>query len=190
MNGKLFGTPSLGDLGSLTTLAWIDRNGGDSKTVKVIELPFAASLPALEDGRVDAIPVAAPYFDQALQTGRVRILAKPMDVIAKRFEATAYIAMDSYITDNTDTMVRFGRAMHEAIVYVNAHLPETVNLVASYSGVDPAVVAKSVRAIDPEYVEARNIQPLIDFAAAHSVIAHGFEAQEIIAPTVLKPQQR
>jgi NitT/TauT family transport system substrate-binding protein len=190
LNGKTIAGQSLGDLNSIATAAWVEQNGGDSKTLKFVELPNSTAVPALETGRVDAFPVAAPYFDQALATGNVRILAKPYDAIAKRFEATAYVALDTYVANNSDAMTRFGRAMHDAIVYCNSHLPETADLVSSYSGVDAATVAKSVRAVDPEYVEASNLQPFIDFVAQHNIISRGFDASEIIASTVLKPPAR
>ena len=187
LNGKTIASASLGDLNSVSTTALVDQNGGDAKSLKFVELPLSTVVTALDDGRVDAYPVAAPYFDQALATGRVRVLAKPYDAIAKRFEATAYVAIDSYVAANGATLERFARAMHESIVYTNAHLPETADLVASYSGVDAAIVGKSVRAVDAEYVEARNIQPFIDFAAKYKLIPAGFDAQDLIAPTVLKP---
>lgn len=190
LNGKTIAGASLKDLNSVTTLAWIDRNGGDSSTVKVVEMPLSSAVPSLEDGRIDAFPVAAPYFDQALATGKVRVLTKPYDVIGKRFEATAYVALQPWIEADAAAAERFARAMHELIVFTNAHQSETVDLVASYSGVDAAVVAKSVRSVDPEYVEAANLQPLIDFAANARVIDRRFDANEIIASTALRPPAR
>jgi len=32
--------PSINNIGSLAILAWLDRNGGDSKRIKFVELPF------------------------------------------------------------------------------------------------------------------------------------------------------
>jgi NitT/TauT family transport system substrate-binding protein len=190
LNGKTIAGAYLSDLGTTATLAWVDQNGGDSKSMKVLEVPVQIALEALDAGRVDAFPVAAPYYDQDLATGQVRILAKPFDAIAKRFQAAAYVANKDYVSGNADTMDRFARAVHESILYTNAHLPETAALVASYSGVDAAIVARSVRAVDPEYVEARNLQPYIDFAAKYKLIPNGYGAQDLIAPTALKPPKR
>ena len=78
--------------------------------------------------------------------------------------------------------------MHEAILYTNAHLDQTVDLVASYSGIDPAVIRRSTRVIDPEYLEARYIQPLIDAAATSGLIDRKFSAAEIISPYALRPK--
>jgi NitT/TauT family transport system substrate-binding protein len=183
LNGTTIATNSLKDLNSTATLAWMDKNGGDSRTVKVVELPSSAIAAAIDDGRVSASSISVPFLDAALASGKVRMLAKSYDAIGKKFETSVYVALDDYIAQNPDTMVRFGKAMHEAIVYTNNHLPETVDLVASFSGIDPALVAKSIRAVDPEYVDPRNIQPMIDTALKYGLIDRGFKADEIIAST-------
>jgi ABC-type nitrate/sulfonate/bicarbonate transport system substrate-binding protein len=108
-------------------------------------------------------------------------------MIGPRFESSAYVLNGDAASKNSDTLIRFARAMHEAILYTNAHLDQTVDLVASYSGIDPAVIRRSTRVIDPEYVEARYIQPLIDAAAKSGLIDRTFSAAEIISPYALRP---
>ncbi len=100
-----------------------------------------------------------PFLDQAVASGSARILAKSYDALAKHFYASIFVATKEYVDKNRDTMARFGRAMHESIVYTNAHLPETVDLVASYSGIPASVIANSNRATAGEYVTRRDVQP-------------------------------
>jgi hypothetical protein len=76
--------------------------------------------------------------------------------------------------------------MHESAIYNNSHLKETVGLVSSFSSVPGDVIARTVRSIDGEYVTARSIQPLIDFAAKYDMIPRSFPAEEIISPAALK----
>jgi hypothetical protein len=66
-------------------------------------------------------------------------------------------------------------------------MAETVDIVAGYSGIAPDVIAKSVRMIDPEYLDVRNFQPLIDALARYGFLEKAFNAAEIISPTALKP---
>jgi NitT/TauT family transport system substrate-binding protein len=167
--------------------AWIDQNGGDSKTVRTLELPNAALLPALDEGRIDAATFVTPFLDQALDSGKARVLAKNYDAISKRFQTAGYIATADFAAKNSDALRRFALAMHDAAVYTNAHLPETVDIVAAYSGISAAAIAKSVRATDPEYVDPRNIQPLIDVAAKYGIIDRGFPADEIISQAAVRP---
>jgi NitT/TauT family transport system substrate-binding protein len=187
LNNKIVASASLRDLNAVAALAWVDQNGGDSKTVRLVEIPTPALLAALDQGRIDAATFGSPFIEQAIASGKARVLAKSYDAISKRFQVAGYIGTVDYISKNTDAMRRFARAMHDAAVYTNAHLPDTVELVASYSGVDASTIAKSIRATDPEYTDPRNIQPLIDVAAKYGIIERAFPADEIISAAALRP---
>jgi NitT/TauT family transport system substrate-binding protein len=188
--GKIVGVVAINDLFSLTTKAWIDQNGGDSSNVKLTEVPLSAITPALESGRIDAGRLGSPFMEQALAAGKVRLLGKNLDAIGKRYQASVFVSTVDYVAANTDTMRRFVRAMHESIVYTNTHLPETVDLVASFTGVEAAAVARSVRAVDPEYLDPKNLQPVIDFSYKYKLIDKNFNAAEIISSVALKPGER
>ena len=47
-----------------------------------------------------------------------------------------------------------------------------------------------MRIIDPEYVEVRNIQPLLDVCVKYGVLDRAFPAEEIISPVAVKPPDR
>jgi NitT/TauT family transport system substrate-binding protein len=190
LNGKVVAVQSIKDLNWAATLAWIDSTGGNSGSVKVIELPLAAVTPAITEGRIEAGTLSAPYLQQGIATGRLRLLAKDFDILGKRFEVAVYIATKDYIAANPDAMTRFARAMQESAVYVNTHPAETVDLIASFTGVDPAIIARAARTTDPEYVDPRDLQPTIDLAYKYKLLDHTFSAEEIIGPTALRSASR
>jgi len=187
LDGKTLGAPSLGDINSAATLAWIEQNGGDVKSLHLVEVPPSSGVPFLEEGRLAAITINDPLLSQAIATGKVRVLGQPLDAIAKRFEASAFAVMATVVAQRMDAMQRFARGMHESQVFTNAHPDQTVDLVASYSGATPETVAHSRRVTDPEYVDPRNIQPLIDVLAKYGVIDKDFAAREIISAAALAP---
>jgi NitT/TauT family transport system substrate-binding protein len=184
--GKTLGSASLRDINAAASLAWIDKTGGDSKTVKVVEVPASAGTAFLEEHRADAVTLNEPAVSQAVATGKVRILAAPYDAVGSGMTA-GFAAMVPYITQNRDVMERFAKAMHEASTYTNTHLPETVDLVAAYSGVTADVVAKSVRFIDADYLEPRYLQPMIDLCARYQLIDKDFPAAQVISAVAVKP---
>ena len=187
LNGKTIATPGLGDILSVATHAWIDQNGGDSKSVHFIELPSSAAVQFLEQSRADVVAVIEPFAGQAMATGKVRIVADPMAAIGKQLQIGSYVVMEPVVEKKFDAMQRLARGLHESSVYTNTHLAETVDLVASYSGASPEAIAKSNRAIDPEYCEARYIQPVINALAKYGTIDKPFPASEIISSAALKP---
>jgi NitT/TauT family transport system substrate-binding protein len=189
MNGKTFGSSSLRDINAAATLAWVDKNGGDSKTLHVIEVPASAGGAFLEQGRADAVTLNEPAVSQAVAGGKVRVLANPYEAVGRRLMTAGFAAMAPIVDKNRDAMGRFARAMHEASTYTNTHLPETVEMVARYSGATSDVVAKSVRFTDAEYLEPANLQPLIDMCARFELIDKIFPAQEVISPLALRPRR-
>jgi NitT/TauT family transport system substrate-binding protein len=186
LNGKRLGVLALSDLNSAAARAWVDQNGGDSNSISMAEVPNSAMLSALDTGRVDAIVVLNPFGDAALATGRARILGKPFDAIAKHFEAGAWASTSDNVAKNFDAMRRFARAMHEATVYANKHHRETVDLVASYTGIDRDVILHSTRSIDPEYFDIPNMQPLMDACVKYKLIDKPFPIRDLISPVALQ----
>jgi NitT/TauT family transport system substrate-binding protein len=184
--GKTLGSASLRDINAAASLAWIDKTGGDSKTLKVVEVPAAAGSAFLEEHRADAVTLNEPAVSLAVATGKVRILAAPYDAVGSGMTA-GFAAMEPYVAANKDAMERFAKAMHEASLYTNTHPAETVDLVAAYSGVAPDVVAKSVRFMDAEYLEPRYLQPMIDLCAKYQLIDKDFPAADVISVAAVKP---
>jgi NitT/TauT family transport system substrate-binding protein len=187
LTGKTIGSSSLRDINAAATLAWIDKTGGDSKTVRVIEVPASAGTAFLEEHRADAVVLNEPAVTQALAGGSVRVLANPYDAVGSRIQGAGFAVMAPYVERNRDVMARFARAMHESSLYTNSHAAETVDLVAGYSGVAREVVAKSTRFVDAEYVEVRNLQSVVDLCTKYGLIERGFPAAEIISAAALKP---
>ena len=44
LNGKTFAVPALMDLNQIAAMAWIDQTGGDSRTVKIVEIPASTAV--------------------------------------------------------------------------------------------------------------------------------------------------
>ena len=187
LNGKIFAVPALQDLNTIAAMLWIDQNGGDSKTVKFVELPAVATVTAIEEGRVDAGQVGTPVLTAALDDGKTRILAQIFDAFGSRFENAAWFATTDYAKANPDVVVRFATAMRQASVLANTHRAETLTLIADFRHLDPQTLAHMARIEFAEYLDPRDIQPLIDAAAKYKAIAAPFPAQDMISPLALKP---
>jgi len=190
LSGKTIAVQSLKDLTWAATRAWIDKNGGDINSIRVVELPFPTVVAALDEGRIAGGSLGTPFMQQAVSSGKARLLANTYDAIAPRFEAAVWVSTVDYIAANPDIMNRFARAMHEAIVYTNAkaHLTEMNALVASYTRVDQAVVAGSPRTLDPEYLEAKFLKPVIDVAYRYKLIERDVAPEDLFSSVLLRPR--
>jgi len=186
LTGKVVAVTALGDLNTIGVRAWTDQNGGDSSTLRLVELSPGTMPAALEAGRIDAAALFNPVFEAALTSGKTRLVAHIYDAIAKRFLSATWFTSQSYVETHRDIVERFERAMVEANAYTNAHYPETLPLIAQYSGLDPNAIAHMTRSVAALYLDARDVQPLIDSAAKYKVIDHAFPAPELFSPTALK----
>jgi len=186
LNGKTIGALSLQDLSTFAVESWVDANGGDSKTLRFVEVPQPLVMPALEQGRVDAASASEPIFDEATGSGRFRVAAYTQNAIAPRWQATAWYARADWIDRHRALVQKFVTVMHEANLYVNAHPAETLPLIAAYLGVDPASIAHIHRAAEAEYLNPRSIQPVIDVAAKYKALPAPFPAEEMINAVALR----
>jgi len=185
LKGRLCGTPGVKDLNALAIAAWVDKNGGDSKALRTLELPYPAIAPAVDDGRVDIGMLLQPFLGAALATGKFRVFANTYAAIATRFAISGWAGMTPWVEANADTVRRFARVIREANVYVNAHRTETAPLMAQYTGVEVDTILRGGRATFAEvFADVRYIQPLIDVAAKYEAIDHRFDGNELISPVV------
>jgi NitT/TauT family transport system substrate-binding protein len=186
-NGKTVGVTSLVTIELLATRAYIDKNGGDSSTVKFIEVSPAASAAALEQGRIDAASILEPALSAALATGKVRAFAYTYNALAPTFDGADWFTTTDFAAAHRDVVAKFARVMHDANVYVAAHEAETDSIVASYAGLDPASMTNMHHVLRPTYLNPAYIQPLIDAAVRYKFIAQSFPAGELIDANALKP---
>jgi NitT/TauT family transport system substrate-binding protein len=180
LNGKTIASSSVGDLLSLATLAWIDANGGDSKTVKAIELPPSATQAAIESGRIDAACLYEPFLSEGVAAGAFRTIGKPFDAIGSRFLATGVVATPTYVAANRDVVRRYAEVLRQANMYANAHRDETAPLVASWTNLDVNAIRHSSRATFAESLNAADVQPMIDAMVRFRLVERSFDAHELI----------
>ncbi len=112
LNGKTVAVSTLNGLDQIIVDALVDKNGGDSSTIKYVEVPPAAAAEAAILGRVDAAQLAEPELSGA--GTRVRRLGDGEDAIATRFVTTGWFSTLDWLKNNKDVARRFGAAMFAA----------------------------------------------------------------------------
>ncbi len=188
LNGKTVGVTSLITIETIGTRSWIDANGGDSSSVHFVEVPPSATQAAIEQGRIVAGTILEPQLTAALAGGAVRLLAHPYGAIARRFEGADWFTTADYVAKHRDIVERFKRVVHDANVYVAAHESETIPLIAAYTGIDAAALAKMRHPERPAYLNAAELQPLVDAAAKYGFIPKPFPARELYSDVILRPR--
>lgn len=76
--------------------------------------------------------------------------------------------------------------IHDANAYVTAHETETNPVLATFAKIDLAVLEHMNHIERPAFLDAAQIQPLIDQAARYKFISKPFPAAELISDYALK----
>jgi NitT/TauT family transport system substrate-binding protein len=181
MNGKTLGVSALDDLYTLGIKWWMDKNGGDSSTLKIVELPLPAITDAIVAGRIDAGGSATPALQAALDSGKVRVLSYMFDAIADEFMYTGWFSNSNYVASHLQIMRSFSRAERQAAEYVNDHPAQTVDALSKFTAISPDVIAKMTRAQMGTALDPKLIQPVVDVCVHYKVIPAPIDAAQMIA---------
>jgi NitT/TauT family transport system substrate-binding protein len=178
-NGKIGASPGLNDISALAMTNWIDKNGGDIKTVKWVELTPTAFAPAIYEHRIDFANISEPLLSAALETGKLRVLANAFGSVSDRWLGAAYVARPDWANKNPDVVKRFAAVTYEAAAYINTHKPETVAMMSEATKIPAALFAKMVRIEGATSSDPRLLEPLIDLAVRYKVIPNRFPASDL-----------
>jgi NitT/TauT family transport system substrate-binding protein len=181
LDGKTIGTRDLTNLSYYATQAWIDKNGGDAKTVKWVELNDTVAVPALVAHRVDAACASEPALDAAIlgPDAKARLFAKMDDAIAKKFMISAVVSTAAYAQAHPEIVRKFAAAIIKAGIWANSHHAESAAILNKYAGVSFA--PGSTRAIYAEQVRPSDAQPVLDILAQFGVIKPTLRAGDLFA---------
>ncbi len=179
-NGKTLGVSSLVDARVISIKAWIDQNGGDSSTMKFIEIPASSVLSAVDAGRIDATVVSNTQLGDAVQSGLFKQLGEPNAAIGKRYIVNTWYTTRAYLAQNPDIVHRFLSALLTSVNYANAHPTEMIQYLAPFVKIDEAKLRNMTHSVIATTLVPGEYQPVIDAAAKYGFIDKGFPARDIL----------
>jgi ABC-type nitrate/sulfonate/bicarbonate transport system substrate-binding protein len=121
-----------------------------------------------------------PFISDAVAAGKATVLGLVYTAIANRFLESVWYANADYIASHKDVVARFQRVVADASAYTNTHPQDTLDLLVSFTGIEPTAAKNMARMVNGTTVRAQEIQPVIDIAAKFKLIPQSFSAQEII----------
>jgi NitT/TauT family transport system substrate-binding protein len=180
LNGKTLGTSVLRDLMHVATLKWIDSNGGDAKSVKIVELPVTDGGAALVSGRIDAYPLVEPLLSGQLDQGNLRVLGNIYDSITPRLMISMHIGMADWLDKNAAVARRVVLAMRQAAAWANANPAGVATVLEQEAKLPAAAIAKMKHIVNGETLEIPTIQPQIDALFEYKFIERRYPVTDII----------
>lgn len=177
LNGKTVGVSTLKDLQQVSVMKWVDENGGDSSTLKFLEIPVPAMAPALDAGRIDASCLLEPSL--TFSKNDVKILGKCYDAIAKTLMITTHFANNAWLEKNPAAAHAFIGALKETAIWTNKNPAAAGVILAGITKIAPETIAQMHRVEYAESLDVATIQPVIDATAEYKFLPKTFNAAEM-----------
>lgn len=178
LNGKTVAALSLRGIDQSSVMAWCDENGGDSSTVKFVEITPGEMPAALERGTVDAAMLAEPFLTAA--RSKTRILGKAYESVAKSWLIAGWFSTSDWIEKNTATARKFADVMKQSGDWANANPVRAAAVLQKYSKL--VNDGGRVHTIYGRTLDPATITPVIEMGVKYKVLTKSFPAGDIIAP--------
>jgi NitT/TauT family transport system substrate-binding protein len=176
LNGRTVGTISLRALDQFSAMAWIDQNGGDSSTVKFVEIPTSEMTAALDRGTIDAAQMAEPFL--SANRAKVRVLGKPYGAVAKQFLIAGWFAKADWVAQNPDVVKRFNEAIAQTAQWANANPAKASAILEKYSKIPANPNANHLSYA--RTLDAAAIDPVLALGLKYKALTQTLAASELI----------
>jgi NitT/TauT family transport system substrate-binding protein len=177
-NGKTIAVNGINNITMVPVEAWIDKNGGDSKTVKWIELPIPAQNDGVLGGKVDATSLGEPFITFGIDKG-LRPIYMDKNAISARYVLAGFMTTKDWAAKNPAVAAKFIAAIKETAQWANRNRPASAAILSKYTKLPVPVVERMHRGEYAEVMLASDLQPVIDAAAKYGVLPKAFPAPEL-----------
>ena len=179
LNGKTLGASGLRGVAQFAPMAWVDQHGGQSSTLKFVELTSPEMLSAIPSGKIDAGVIIEPYIAEAKKT--MRVFANCFDATAPTFIISAHFCNLDWAKAHSDLVRRYVAAMQAAAVWANAHHDQSAEVLIEIAHLKPDVVKSMTRSVYGDKLDPAQIQPVVDVTAKYTGVPT-FPATKLIFP--------
>jgi ABC-type nitrate/sulfonate/bicarbonate transport system substrate-binding protein len=180
--GKTIGVFAIHDMASTALLLWLDTNGGDSKSARMIEVPPLAQAAAVSAGRIDGAIMNEPHFSDAKGTLRQVALTYAALAAGKPFQTTGVVVNKGWADANPAFVHRFAGVVRQSAQWANRNPDEAAPLIAKLMQMELDVVKAIPRVQWGEALTPALVQPVIEVMAKYAVLPQRFPAQELFVP--------
>jgi len=169
--GKKVSAGLINSVNYVHMIEWLGKKGVDPAKVEFLEIPFPQMADALFQKRLDAVWNVEPFVTFMTQSGKARVLAYPYLDNIPGMDIANYFAKESWIKANSDTALRFKRAIDRATRDIaSMSKEERDDWVAKFTGMKPEVVKAVTLPIYSAEYNVPSLQANLELAVRHKMI--------------------
>lgn len=174
LEGRKMQINALGGTAEALVRASMTAAGGDPDAIQFVEVPPQGAIPAIQAGQVDAVFLPEPLITVALGLGLVDIANPEQDTIPG-LPAFIFLASTQFVAENPEVVAQFQAAILEANTLANDDHDLVLEVAATSTTVDPALLANVTRfpLYGTDQLSGDQVQAFIDFLIEYGVIDEG-----------------
>lgn len=130
--GKTVSVNNLQNIGDTTIRQVVENDGGDSSTIKFVEVAFPDAEAAVENKQVNAAWILAPFLGSAVAHGD-RVITYNFSAFDPKLDIAGYFTTGDTIKNKPDLVKKFTTAMNKSLQYAQAHPDEVRQIVTTYT---------------------------------------------------------
>jgi NitT/TauT family transport system substrate-binding protein len=181
LSGKTLAVSTLRDMIQGSVLAWIDRNGGDSKTVNFTELPPPQQAASIDAKRIDGSALVEPFYTRSKDM--LTDLGSNYSAVngGKPFQTLGIAGSKPWVDAHLSTAKKVVEAIHSAAKWANdpKNHAECATILAQYTKVEPEIINGYPRIAFAETNNPSLVQPVVDMLARYTFLPSGFNAADL-----------
>jgi NitT/TauT family transport system substrate-binding protein len=182
--GKRMLVNTLNNLNHLYTMAWLDQQGVDYKSVQFAEAPFPDQPAAVLSGKAAATMIGAPFL-QAMEQKGAKILGWPYRAQSLPVVVGSYMTTDQFAQKNPDVIKRFAAALNEAIQEMSQ--PQNKDKMIATFAANTRMPIELVKTVTlPIYkseVDLQSLQQTVDLARKFGLLKNPVDLSSLLLET-------
>ena len=183
LEGKIVAVNGLNNISSVSVQAWVDKNGGDWKSVKFAEMPFPQMPDAVRSGRVDAASIDAANEQLLMKPDSdLRRLDNVFNAVGTHFTPSCWFTTITWVSASPAAAKAFIAVMAKTATWANANHAASAAILGPYLSKSAQEINAITRAPYATRLTPDLVQPSIDAAFKYGLIKKTFPASELISP--------
>ena len=167
MIGKSIGVPTLVGMTTALLRAWLPANGVPLDTVKLVEIPQGAVVPALQSGTLDVGLLSEPFV--TMNRPLIRGVGYPNNVAAdresnKQYPVAVWYAGKAWIEADRVRARRAVQAIYDTARWANNHRDDTFAILVRDGHIDGTKAQGMLRCPYATTITPAMVQPVLDIA--------------------------
>ena len=142
LEGHVLGINAIGNIVELSIKIICQKNGIDFEKIRLIEVPFPKMPTVLQQGDVDAIAVAEPFWTMTEKLGEVKMLGGYFSEAYNEIEIASLIANKKWVNSHPDLTQKIQNSIFQAVDFcTNSNNEEELRkIVKGFTGLKDDIV--------------------------------------------------